>query len=269
MNKSIKITFITPCFCRGADCSETGEPEIRPASIRGQLHWWFRAVGGMPQEENAIFGNVHDGGIASKVVIRVKYSQSPSVTSATLPHKQGGFAALKRAIAPNETVELLISTRLGGLNDEFEKKFLLALNAWLHLGALGLRATRGGGNFSWDDQPRTPEAYLQAIASFKLKSAFLDEVFPNAEVARKVITDTLGDKAFGGSAPLGKIAGGRKTSPLRFRIVKFCDNDFRIIAVWDGRTAVTGNSDRDLKEAVQTLKHNGKRIGVLLNNAGW
>jgi CRISPR type III-B/RAMP module RAMP protein Cmr1 len=42
IDRKIKITFITPCFCRGADCSDSGEPEIRPASIRGQLHWWFR-----------------------------------------------------------------------------------------------------------------------------------------------------------------------------------------------------------------------------------
>jgi len=270
MNRTIPITFITPCFCRGADCSETGAPEIRPASIRGQLHWWFRAVGGTPQDESAIFGSVRSGDTkASRLVVRVKYDnrnlkikQSP-----TLPHKLDRPAP-KQAIAPDVKFELLISTRLGGFSPDLEKKFTRTLNAWLHFGALGLRATRGSGNFTWNDAPKTPADYAAAvkniIADTKLCAALLDKNYKNAEDARKDITDTLNDKAFGEAAPLGRALGRRKTSPLRFRVVKFADGTFRIAAVWDGRQNVTGNTTKDLRDAIRKLEGAGKSIGIQL-----
>lgn len=275
MNLELKLTFITPCFCRGADCSETGNPEIRPASIRGQLHWWFRALGGTLQDENDIFGSVHEKDSngktkakASKLVVRVRYTQNVLTTqSPTLPHKQGGPAA-KKAIAPDVSFDLLLSTRLGGLGNDLEAKFYRALNAWLLMGSLGLRATRGGGNFTWSRQPATPEAFETALSGVvndsQLRTALLADNFHSAEDARRVITDTLNDHAFGNAAPLGKAMGGRKTSPLRFRVVKFPDSDFRILAIWDGRQAVTGNTESDLRNAINTLNQNGKPIGRLL-----
>jgi len=280
MNIAIPITFITPCFCRGADCSDNGAPEIRPASIRGQLHWWFRALGGTSREENAVFGNVHGGTTASRLVVRVKYVMNASYRqSPTLPHKTGGPAAPKQAFAPGVGFELLLSTRLGGLSTDHEKKLLRALNAWLHLGALGLRATRGGGNFTWaadaaaasgvQPPPTTAAAYTAAVATITngtmLRAALLDKQYPNAEDARKDITNTLGDGAFGGAAPLGKAGRERKTSPLRFRVVKFGDGNFRIAAVWDGRSEVTGNTDADLRDAIEKLRLAGKPVGVQLS----
>ena len=268
MIPEIKITFITPCFCRGADCSENGNPEIRPASIRGQLHWWFRALGGTPQDENVIFGSVHGGAKASKLVVRVRYPQNVVTTqSPTLPHKPDRPAS-KKAIAPDVSFDLLLSTRLGGLSNDLEAKFNRTLNAWLLMGSLGLRATRGGGNFTWDGQPATPEAFETALNEVvngsQLRTALLDHTFTSAEDARHDMTDTLNDRAFGNAAPLGKAIGGRKTSPLRFRIVKFGANEFRILAIWDGRQTVTGNTESDLRNAINTLNQRGKPIGRLL-----
>ena len=264
-----KITFITPCFCRGADCSENGNPEIRPASIRGQLHWWFRALGGTPHDENAIFGSVHGGAQASKLVVRVRYPQNVVTTqSPTLPHKSGGLGAPKKAIAPGVSFDLLLATRLGGLSNDLEAKFTRALDAWLLMGSLGLRATRGGGNFTWSGQPSKPEEFEKALSGVvegsQLRTALLDHTFTSAEDARHDMTDTLNDRAFGNAAPLGKAIGGRKTSPLRFRIVKFGANEFRILAIWDGRQTVTGNTEIDLRNAISTLNSSGKPIGRLL-----
>lgn len=269
MKKNFKITFITPCFNRGADSSENGTPEIRPASIRGQLHWWYRILGGTPEEENLIFGHIRNGGAASKIVVRVKPGQCKEGVFPTLPHKNGGMSAPKKAFAPGSGFELLISSRLGSLPETLELKFNRALEAWLYLGALGLRNTRGGGNFTWEGQPTGINEYQQKVTSFNLKTVFLKRVFPNAEDARKVICDTLADRAFGDSAPLGKVFGGRKTSPLRFRIVQFNDRDYRVIAFWDHRTDVTGNRDSDLHAAVETLFNSGKSIGNYLHEAGW
>ena len=281
MNLTIPITFITPCFCRGADSSDKGVPEIRPASIRGQLHWWFRAIGGTPQDEKAIFGGIHNGAKASPLVVRVKYDDNTAktVSSPTLPHKTGGSAAPKEAFAPGVSFELRISTRLGGLSDELENKFRCALNAWLHFGALGLRATRGGGNFTWDGAPKTPADYDAAIkeiiAGTELRAVLLNESYQNAEAARKDITDTISHKGLSFERfPLGAVRQGkndpsdaphRKTSPLRFRVVKFADGRFRIAAVWDGRKNVTDNTLDDLRVAIRKLVEAGKKIGVQLD----
>ncbi len=272
MNRKIHITFITPCFCRGADCSPSGFPEIRPPSIRGQLHWWFRALGGSYADENVIFGNVHGEAKASKLVVRVLSPLTPRTEqSPTLPHKSGGPAAPKQAVAVGESFDLLLSTRLGGLTSELEAMFSKALEAWLHMGALGLRATRGGGNFNWEEQPDTPEEYEAAVARIiqgsSLQATLLNKDYQNAEAARRDITNTLADRAFGSAAPLGKAFNGRKTSPLRFRVVSFSSGGFRILAVWDGRNAVTRNTGRDLENAIKTLAAANKPIGLQLRQA--
>jgi CRISPR type III-B/RAMP module RAMP protein Cmr1 len=287
MNLTIPVTFITPCFCRGADCSEHGAPEIRPPSIRGQLHWWFRALGGAPADENAIFGNVHGGEKASKIVIRVKYGAPVAQLNATarqfatLPHKNGGMAALKNALPAGTTFTLLVSTRLGGLSPALEAAFKRALDAWLLLGSLGLRATRGGGNFTWAEQPAMPADYVAAVEKLlngtHLQTALLGKTYTTAEAARCDITDTLAHGAFAREHfPLGAVKQGRndtsgapsrKTSPLRFRVIKFAASDFRIAAIWDGRQAVTGNTDADLKSAIRQLAAAGKSIGTELANS--
>jgi len=274
MNETIRITFITPCFCRGADCSPTGTPEIRPPSIRGQLHWWFRALGGTYEDEKAVFGGVHGEAAASKLVLRVRSPYKPHIESSpTLPHKSGGPASPKLAISPGETFDLLLSTRLGGLDTRLDEAFTRTLNAWLLMGAMGLRATRGGGNFTWEGQPSSPEEYRNAVNTVirgsALRAALLEKDFPTAESARRDIADTLADRAFGNAAPLGKAMPSRerKTSPLRFRVVRFESRSFRILAVWDGRQTVTGNTMRDLANAIETLATANKPIGRLLRPA--
>ena len=79
MNRTIDIEFITPLFSHGA----TDLPEIRPASIRGQFHAWFRIVGGDIESERRVFGGIkqknadlqkmpsREKTMASRVVIRV------------------------------------------------------------------------------------------------------------------------------------------------------------------------------------------------------
>jgi hypothetical protein len=286
MNREIKISFTTPCFCRGADCSENGAPEIRPPSIRGQLHWWFRALGGTAADENAIFGSVHDDAKASKIVVRVRYPQPVPAPQkiATLPHKHGGSASPKNALPAGTAFDLLISTRLGGLSPNLKQKFTRALNAWLLLGSLGLRATRGGGNFSYVGQPAAATEYETAIRTLlsscrpavhggktvvpPLTARLLPTTYTTAEDARRVLTDTLASDAFAKcNYPLGKIKpAGRKTSPLRFRIIKL-GVTYRIAAIWDGRENVTGNRLADLKSAIDQLARAGKPIAPQLDHS--
>jgi CRISPR type III-B/RAMP module RAMP protein Cmr1 len=78
--ETFHLELITPCFCGGAEPER--QAEIRAPSIRGQLRWWFRTLGGfkslegkMPvrEQEAMIFGSTAgDEGRAGKLVVRVQ-----------------------------------------------------------------------------------------------------------------------------------------------------------------------------------------------------
>lgn len=284
-----RITFITPLFSKG---SYEDQPEIRPPSIRGQLHWWFRALGCAAADENAIFGSVHSKPVlASRVVVRVSgvndgNGKSPSKDEInTLPHKTGGQASPKWAFNSGTTFDLHLAERLGGLSDKHRAAFRMAVEAWLLAGTLGLRATRAAGSFVWQPlagesipMPSSPEKYVNRISEVfgnaPLHVKMLMEPFASPEAARKCVSDTIGgkDDPYGTSDlarlrdPLGKVFGGRKTSPLRFRIVGF-GQVFHIVAVWDNRQRVTGNRPEDFSGVIGLLCDKGKKIGRLLQEA--
>ena len=73
------LDLITPCFCGGAEPEK--QAEIRAPSIRGQLRWWFRTLGGfkslapMPvrDQEALIFGSTAgEGGNAGRLRLQVR-----------------------------------------------------------------------------------------------------------------------------------------------------------------------------------------------------
>lgn len=276
---SHRLTFITPLFSKG---TYDDLPEIRPPSIRGQLHWWFRALGGTHAEEHAIFGGVHGGAVASKVVVRVANIKGEIGKPATLPHKSGGQASEKTAFLPGSTFDLHILERLGGLTEARRAAFRRSLEAWLLAGTLGLRATRAAGSFVWApadagiSMPETLAEYRRRLDSLfggtSMKVMLLEEPFRKPEDARICVSDTIGgrDDPNGTSDlarlndPLGRIRPKRKTSPLRFRLVMIGDA-FHIIAVWDGRSAVTGNRPGDF-EGVVNLLAKTKKIGQMLKS---
>ncbi|MCC6235633.1 MAG: type III-B CRISPR module RAMP protein Cmr1 [Verrucomicrobiales bacterium] len=276
-----RLEFVTPLFSRGA---YEDRIEVRPASIRGQLHWWFRALGGNPQDEKSVFGGVHGGAVASKVVVRVRHPALQGEWIPSLPHKpqgrspQDGPNAPRIAARPGLAVELHILTRLGGLEPRLKPSFDRALEGWLLLGTLGLRSTRAAGSFRWTSESAAPhppasfgdyEARCRAVlANAPLRFALLGKEYPAAEAARRVVSDTLGgrDDVAGSTDlaklrhPLGKVFGGRKTSPLRFRIVRMNDR-YRIAAVWDGRGRVTGNQPADLIGIIRLLQERKPALG--------
>lgn len=276
---SYRITLLTPLFSKGSyeDC-----PEIRPPSIRGQLHWWFRALGGTYDAEKTIFGGVHQGATASKLVVRVSDISGKTGECATLPHKSGGQASPKHAFLPGTTFTLHLLWRLGGVRAEEKALFDRARDAWLLAGSLGLRSTRCGGAFGWDGAPTDEDHYTKELnricETTRLRFSILPVTFKTAEEARRNATDTISHQALVRQKfPLGAVKQGpsdtsnapqRKTSPLRLTVRRFPDG-FRLIAVWDGREEVTGNTIQDLKEAAQVMSRGGplsqpKTIGTLL-----
>jgi len=87
-NQTFQLELITPCFCGGAEPEK--QAEIRAPSIRGQLRWWFRTMGGFKSlapmsvrdQEALIFGSTAgDQGKAGKLIVRLKNAPLPSTTT--------------------------------------------------------------------------------------------------------------------------------------------------------------------------------------------
>ncbi len=278
MNQQVyTLRFITPLFSKGA---YEDKPEFRAASIRGQLHWWFRALGGTPEMEREVFGSIKPVQ-ASKVIVRTQelHQTSNNVDKIpTLPHKQGGQASPKICYKIGATFKLLVSYRRGGPSESARRHFERTLEMWLLIGSLGLRATRGGGCFNCEElhQKLGPNINIridELSNNSRITTAILPRIYTQAEEARKIITDTLSHAAFQSQCyPLGlvkqrddpKNLPPRKTSPLRLRIIEQ-QKSFRIVAIWDKRIDVTGNSNANLNSAITILQHSRKPIGEELH----
>jgi CRISPR-associated protein Cmr1 len=81
--ETFKVEIVTPCFLGGA----RGTAEWRSASIRGQLRWWFRAVGGtqwrgdldhVRREEARLFGSTD-----RRSLLRLRIVDSPKPAGAS------------------------------------------------------------------------------------------------------------------------------------------------------------------------------------------
>ncbi len=88
--ETFHLELITPCFCGGAEPEK--QAEIRAPSIRGQLRWWFRTLGGfkslaanglsVSKQEAYIFGSTAgDQGRAGKLLLRITNGPTPSTTT--------------------------------------------------------------------------------------------------------------------------------------------------------------------------------------------
>jgi len=187
--KSYHCVFITPCFCTGANPAKA---EVRAPSIRGKLRWWFRILGGTLKEEQEVFGGSDSDGkpIASRVVIRsVLIGEAPAWKPPELPgmvnRKPHPLSYLlyfakasseqKRwnpegALAPGTEFRLSIGWRRSLPDKRLANLFQLSLEAFLLLGSLGLRSTRGLGAFSCREMPPTEDS-LNLVCGKVLKEA--------------------------------------------------------------------------------------------------
>lgn len=160
-----KLTLITPCFCAGADQNKA---ELRAPSIRGQLRWWFRVLGGTPEQEKELFGGVHEGTNASKIVVRVKDVNEKHGKPEDLPRsntplyylfhfanasgkqrfdRNGPRYEPEGWLKEDTTFTVEAFSRLP-MKPEEETKFHEAWDAFIKFGGLGYRQTRGLGAFT-------------------------------------------------------------------------------------------------------------------------
>jgi CRISPR type III-B/RAMP module RAMP protein Cmr1 len=271
MKTTYQIQAITPIFSYGADPYKAadkrnntpehkGTPEIRPASIRGQLRWWMEILGYSEAMIGSIFGSTAgENGMASKVVIRVSEIQG-NIGERRCTQQHGW--SNKTCYLPNAEFDLIVVERLGGLNVEQRSALSQTIDSWLLMGTLGGRGTRAAGSLNDTSKPLTESQWAQSCAELlknsKVHLRLGRTTFQSETDAREVICDTLKEEAFYGAQPLGGIHP-RKTSPLRMRVVRFSDADpqkpYRIAALW------TEANEAPLEKAIQTLKKGNGRGG--------
>ena len=188
---SFTLETITPLFLSGNDQSTV---ELRAASIRGQLRYWYRAlVGGLgvtrPEQlhelESQVFGKEERG---SPVLVRVKDIRWADGRIKQNRELDLGYDGTKGETRHPGLTYLLYSTQLGGnkrpyadvgttfmlelssFNKEAEKVLKLAACAlwcWTHLGGLGTRARRGGGDVQVKDM-KDEQKILEGILDVTL-----------------------------------------------------------------------------------------------------
>lgn len=213
--KTINHQLIMPCFCAGAN-PET--PELRAASFRGELRWWFRCLGGTREQEKAVFGGIQGGARSSAVAILVlNVSPAPNIcewkfekvsdpecpNSAYITY----FLTARKKTPTNRKIERKREWLAPGMRFTLElrqlrpirrrEKELLCL-AWdclCNLGSIGARKTRALGAYA----PVNPEEQIvtDLLSNYIVKKNFqlklLEEKtygdFCNGKVVTSILTD--------------------------------------------------------------------------------
>jgi CRISPR-associated protein Cmr1 len=145
------ITFncevITPMFLSGADGST---PELRPASIKGAMRFWWRAMHGhlsleeLKKREGQIFGGTDKGMGRSCFAIRLTSRHNiPIVQAKSVPHKGNTSASIQLETKFEITFSIMPFKGDGFVFGIEELKSLFELSAIL--GGYGKRSRRAMG----------------------------------------------------------------------------------------------------------------------------
>lgn len=262
-----EIEIITPCFCAGA---EQAVAEIRASSVRGQLHWWFRALGGTATEEGELFGAAADEGGSCSSALRIRILKLKlgraweipqvnqnmpenyvwhfaSVAGTTVKGSKGPRWNPKGAIPPQTTftLELLWLRRV---SVQVRAKFDLALHAFLAFGTLGLRSTRGlGALFCPASLPTSEleEALTARGFVIRWRQAGLFTSYSSAlnDYAKWLRYDCRKRFKAASASPLGSI-NPRQSSAVRFRPIKLAGGDFTWLAFEAPHSRVLGKQSQ-------------------------
>lgn len=173
----LSMRAITPLFLAGAD-NQT--PELRPASFRGVLRYWLRALlgtehgsdlNGLKQAESAIFGNTNAG---SPISVRA-YSRADGGLllgeRRVLPHSGDSHKQFsKKAFVEKSQFSLELAMRPG--QSAIPKQGLAALLLFIYQGGIGNRARRGFGSLQIDAVQSHPEALGVELMALLQPQAF-------------------------------------------------------------------------------------------------
>lgn len=192
-----ELTFITAALLAGAD---QNAPEIRAPSIRGALRWWFRVLAGdrdVRKEEEELFGGVHgtDRPVASAISVRVEDAAIKNNQKAVPlpPNTPMGYIGYFAQVSGNKqgvhrteaghyigegsTFTLKIRA-VRPVRSELWARLEEAVKAFVWVGALGLRATRGFGRLAEPKHLPTAQAFRDWAKTLRTSGIFLYEGRP-------------------------------------------------------------------------------------------
>lgn len=185
------IRFITPCFLGGADA---GKAELRASSIRGQLRWWFRCLGGNLEEEDFLFGSVRENAHhSSKIVVRIAemthygdpnwYKSIPAQGMQPLTYLLGFFCGRTGRLSPKGGIPPGSSSMVRlYFKAAPSPKLNGAVRAFFSLGAMGFRATRGAGAICSTEHCLTSSGWDDLVSMLKVAGfhvALYKQTFPD------------------------------------------------------------------------------------------
>ena len=185
---AFQFEILTPAIAGGADPKHRAE--IRPPSIRGQLRWWFRVLGGFKSQtgtlrsrEMEIFGSVgKDNTHSSNLVVRIPnppVSQTPQTMEelGAQPFSDAGYLLwpLRRkedarpTIRPGLKFELQIIWKG---NPTLWPEIKALITVFGHLGSLGFRGRRAMGALTLQTQLSLKSAlgFFQSPEHISVKS---------------------------------------------------------------------------------------------------
>lgn len=250
---------------RKPDPSSGSEPEMRTASIRGQIRWWHR-FGGISPVCSQVWGRTEPvPDIASRIRLEI-LPRSPFVSAPVrmLPHAQrdnsnpnNPWAKLeshRRGINAEETFTLRL-TRLVGCPKTHWEAAQKAVKLWLLLGGLGVRSSRAAGSVwpigEW--VPQDDKAFGETLRELGFSRAvrLTDSELPEtaASVWREIASDTVNNARY-----LGTVGDGQRVpSPVKMKVVRL-GKAARLLWVGPDRATLDG--------ALHVLS--GKRLGAML-----
>jgi CRISPR type III-B/RAMP module RAMP protein Cmr1 len=260
--------FVTPCFTGGIDAGSN--PELRGATLRGLMRWWFRALGGSSNVEGNVFGSVEKQS-ASAVAISLEEIPFFKKAFKPLPHSNERNKSFpKDAIPPGTKISISIKLRAGCDYDLLEQA-LVSWDTLVLLGAVGFRSNRGAGSLWPQSGSSSLEELRNSIVDLKRRAQsfglwqmgsplsealidVMDDIFPGNEDARKICTDTVVDR----TGVLGFASReGRQSSPLKVKVIPLLGKEgpFRILRVGFPH----GKYQAD--EGLKILRQKSKKLG--------
>ena len=267
--KTYNLRFITPCFCAGA---EQAAAEVRAPSIRGKLRWWFRVLGGTPAEEAEVFGAIYgDEGRSSAIVVRARECSAQSNWQPIQYNANSNTGYLLYFAKASANESRWVPTGALPIGSGFElqvlwrrkislvasARFDLAIEAFLLLGSLGLRSTRGLGCFQCLEFPFSEAALSQVVERIKESAPAFIVDFSGFVGGKTQLIDALGAQLRGlrsgwsagapgrsNPTPLGSSGKPRQTSAVHLRPVQIDADNCRIVVFEAPALKVLGPESR-------------------------
>ncbi|QDA31650.1 type III-B CRISPR module RAMP protein Cmr1 [Thermococcus indicus] len=272
-----ELETITPLFMRGADQSKA---EFRPASVKGVMRWWFRALthavllGNVGEKdalsivkglESKLFGST---GQRSRVLIRTSFKKKGEVDVRELGARYLSFGLSGGGLVGTARIELLSHKR------EYLEMAKVVAEVAFAFGGLGARTTRGMGSVQPLGEGVTPlylkNVYQSAVEvvgdyfGYNLNRASKAELPEFPALHPRFFRVKLGSEKYtvpyGSGSALSAIEREfhrfRHSGPEHERMIKGRWISYRITAQYDAvKKAYNGDSNVELPYSAFGLPH--------------